>query len=66
MGKCFGGKKFGKLEWSEFDLVLDDLDMFKCFYVEIRCFFFLFILNLEELIRLNVLIVDECNWIDCF
>lgn len=66
VSKRFGGKKFGKLERSEFDSVLDDLDMLKRSHSEIRRSLSLLTSNLEELTRSNALIVDERNRIDRF
>ena len=66
VSKRFGGKKFGKLERSEFDSVLDDLDMLKRSHAEIRRSLSLLTSNLEELTRSNALIVDERNRIDRF
>lgn len=66
MSKRFGGKKFGKLERSEFDSVLDDLDMLKRSHAEIRRSLSLLTSNLEELTRSNALIIDERNRIDRF
>ena len=57
--KRFGGKKFGKLERSEFDSVLDDLDMLKRSHTEIRRSLSLLTSNLEELTRTTSLIVED-------
>lgn len=64
VSKRFGGKKFGKLERSEFDSVLDDLDMLKRSHAEIRRSLSLFTSNLEELTRTNALILEERMRID--
>ena len=59
VSKRFGGKKFGKLERSEFDSVLDDLDMLKRSHGEMKRSLSLLTSNLEELTRTTSLILED-------
>lgn len=59
VSKRFGGKKFGKLERSEFDSVLDDLDMLKRSHGEMKRSLSLLTSNLEELTRTISLILED-------
>lgn len=64
VSKRFGGKKFGKLERSEFDTVLDDLDMLKRSYADMKRSLSLLNSNLEELTRTTSLILKDRMRVD--
>ena len=64
VSKRFGGKKFGKLERSEFDSVLDDMDMLKRSHGDIKRSLSLLTSNLEELTRTTSLILEERMRVD--
>lgn len=64
VSKRFGGKKFGKLERSEFDSVMDDLDILKRSHGEIRRTLSLLTSNLEELTRTTSLILEDRKRVD--
>ena len=64
VSKRFGGKKFGKLERSEFDSVVDDLDMLKRSHGEIRRSLSLLTSSVEELTKTTTLILEDRKRID--
>lgn len=56
VSKRFGGKKFGKLERSEFDLVLEDLNNLKRSHLEIKRFLSSLTSNLEDLKKTSFIV----------
>ena len=59
VSKRFGGKKFGKLERSEFDTVLEDLNNLKRSHSEIKRSFHSLTSNLEELKKTTTLLLEN-------
>lgn len=63
VSKRFGGKKFGKLERSDFDAVLEDLDNLKRSQSEMKRSLSALTSNFEELAKTTSLLLEErmCN-----
>ena len=59
VSKRFGGKKFGKLERSEFDLVLEDLNNLKRSHLEIKRSLSSLTSNLEDLKKTTSFLVES-------
>lgn len=59
VSKRFGGKKFGKLERSEFDAVLEDLDNLKRSQSELKRSLFALTSNFEELKKTTMSLLEE-------